>query len=191
MTAFDEAVCFAVRAHAGQYRKADHSPYILHPMETAAICAAVSTDPELLAAAVLRDTVEDCGVSLEELSARFGPRVARLVAAETEDKRRDLPPAESWRLRKEESLKRLARETDPAARILWLGDKLSNLRSFRRLWLRQGDGLWQSFHQKDPAQQAWYYRAVEEALAGLRDTAAWQELHAIVEELFPEGGRHD
>ena len=191
MTAFDEAVCFAVRAHAGQCRKADHSPYILHPMETAAICATVRTDPELLAAAVLHDTVEDCGVSLEELSARFGPRVARLVAAETEDKRRDLPPAESWRLRKEESLERLARETDPAAQILWLGDKLSNLRSFRRLWLRQGDGLWQSFHQKDPAQQAWYYRAAAEALAGLRDTAAWQELHAIVEELFPEGGRHD
>lgn len=191
MTAFDEAVCFAVRAHAGQCRKADHSPYILHPMETAAICATVSTDPELLAAAVLHDTVEDCGVSLEELSARFGPRVARLVAAETEDKRRDLPPAESWRLRKEESLERLARETDPAAQILWLGDKLSNLRSFRRLWLRQGDALWQSFHQKDPAQQAWYYRAAAEALGSLRETAAWQELHAIVEELFPEGGRHD
>lgn len=191
MTAFDEAVCFAVRAHAGQCRKADHSPYILHPMETAAICATVSTDPELLAAAVLHDTVEDCGVSLEELSARFGPRVARLVAAETEDKRRDLPPAETWRLRKEESLERLARETDPAAQILWLGDKLSNLRSFRRLWLRQGDGLWQSFHQKDPAQQAWYYRAAAEALGSLRETTAWQELHAIVEELFPEGGRHD
>lgn len=191
MTAFDEAVCFAVRAHAGQCRKADQSPYILHPMETAAICATVSTDPELLAAAVLHDTVEDCGVSLEELSARFGPRVARLVAAETEDKRRDLPPAETWRLRKEESLERLARETDPAAQILWLGDKLSNLRSFRRLWLRQGDGLWQSFHQKDPAQQAWYYRAAAEALGSLRETAAWQELHAIVEELFPEGGRHD
>ena len=191
MTAFDEAVCFAVRAHAGQCRKADHSPYILHPMETAAICATVSTDPELLAAAVLHDTVEDCGVSLEELSARFGPRVARLVAAETEDKRRDLPPAETWRLRKEESLERLARETDPAAQILWLGDKLSNLRSFRRLWLRQGDALWQSFHQKDPAQQAWYYRAAAEALGSLRETAAWQELHAIIEEIFPEVGRHD
>lgn len=186
MTVFDEAICFAAAAHQGQQRKRNPSPYILHPMEAAVICGTISSDPEILAAAMLHDTVEDCGISLRELEDRFGPRVAALVASETENKRHELPPAETWRLRKEESLAVLARAQDPGVRILWLGDKLANLRSLRRAWKTCGNAVWDAFNQKDPAQQAWYYRRIRDLLRGLRNTTAWQELDFYVREIFAE-----
>ena len=186
MGLFEDAVCFAAKAHEGQRRKGGDTPYLVHPLEVAAICATLSADPEVLAAAVLHDVVEDAGVAPEELRARFGDRVAELVAAETEDKRADLPPAETWRRRKEESLTALSRAEDPGVAVLWLGDKLSNLRSFRRLSRTRGQALWGIFHQQDPAQHAWYYRSVAARLSGLQNTPAWQEMDRLIGELFPE-----
>ncbi len=186
MPLFEDAVCFAAQAHAGQKRKGSDTPYLVHPLEVAAICAAMSSDPEVLAAAVLHDVVEDAGVAPEELRARFGDRVAALVAAETEDKQADRPPAETWRLRKERSLEALKRAGDPGVAILWLGDKLSNLRSIHRLARTRGKAVWEIFHQKDPAQHAWYYRSAEALLSGLKDTLAWQEMDRIINELFSE-----
>ena len=186
MALFEEAVRFAARAHEGQKRKGSDAPYLIHPLEVAAICATVTSDPEILAAAVLHDVVEDAGVKPEELRARFGDLVANLVSAETEDKRTDLPPAETWRIRKEESLEALKRAKDPGVAILWLGDKLSNLRSIRRLAQTRGNAVWNIFHQKDPAQHAWYYRSAAERLSALGDTPAWQEMERIIQELFPE-----
>ena len=104
MTAFEQAIIFAVRAHEGQRRRGESTPYIIHPMEVAAICASMTSDEDVLAAAVLHDTVEDTNATLEQIEAQFGARVARLVAAETENKRANLPPAETWRIRKQESL---------------------------------------------------------------------------------------
>lgn len=49
-------------------------PYILHPMEAAVIAGTLTQDPEVLAAAVLHDTVEDAGVTLEEICAACGER---------------------------------------------------------------------------------------------------------------------
>ena len=190
MTVFDEAIQFAVQAHSGMHRKHDPAPYIVHPLEAAAICATLTADLEVLAAAVLHDTVEDAGVAPEELEARFGPRVAALVAAETELKRAELPPEQTWRIRKEESLEVLRNAKDPGVKILWLGDKLANVRSFYRARLVSGDRVWESFHQKDPAQQAWYYRSIVTLLEDLRDTAAWQEFSYVVSKLF-EGVNRD
>ena len=186
MTLFDEAICFAVEKHSGMTRKRESTPYILHPLEVAAIVGTMSSDEELLAAAVLHDTVEDTDATLEEVEAHFGSRVAALVASETEDKRPELPPEQSWKIRKEESLRELAAAEDPAVRVLWLGDKLSNMRSFYRAWRISGDAIWQSFHQKDPARQAWYYRTIDTALAELRGYEAWQEYHYLVETVFSE-----
>ena len=186
MTVFVEANCFAAAAPQGQQRKRNPSPYILHPMEAAVICGTISSDPEILAAAMLHDTVEDSGVRFEELEARFGPRVAALVASETENKRPELPPAETWRLRKEESLETLAQARDPGVKILWLGDKLANLRSIYPDWRKRGDEVWKAFNQKDPTQQAWYYRRIRDLLRSLRNTTAWQELDFYVREIFAE-----
>ena len=186
MTLFDEAIRFAVEKHSGMTRKGEPAPYILHPLEAAAIVGTLTCDEEVLAAAVLHDTVEDTGVNPEEIARRFGARVAALVASETEDKRPELPPEESWRMRKEQSLRKLREASDPAVRYLWLGDKLSNLRALSRAQKREGAAVWTRFHQKDPAQQAWYYRTIDGLLSGLRDSDAWQEYHALVETVFSE-----
>ena len=186
MTAFEQAIIFAVRAHEGQRRRGETTPYIIHPMEVAAICASMTSDEDVLAAAVLHDTVEDTNATLEQIEAQFGARVARLVAAETENKRANLPPAETWRIRKQESLEDLKSSTDPGVKILWLGDKLANLRSIYPDWRKRGDEVWKAFNQKDPAQQAWYYRRIRDLLRGLRHTTAWQELDFYVREIFAE-----
>lgn len=78
------AVLFAAEAHRGEFRKGKAIPYILHPMEVAAITAGMTDDPEIIAAALLHDTIEDAGVSAEEIAAEFGPRVASLVQAVSE-----------------------------------------------------------------------------------------------------------
>lgn len=138
----------------------------------------------MLAAAVLHDTVEDTPTTIEDIRSRFGERVASLVASETEDKRADMPPWESWLIRKTESLAVLRDAEDVGTKIMWLSDKISNMRSFLRLQREEGDALWRRFNQKDPVQQAWYYRAVAEKTKELSETEAWQEYAKLTEEVF-------
>ena len=190
MNLLEEAICFAVKAHEGMTRKDGATPYILHPLEAAAICATMTRDQSIIAAAVLHDTIEDTAVTKEEIQAYFGDRVAELVASETEVEYQDLSPEISWPLRKEESLQRLQKTQDPSVKILWLSDKLSNLRSLYRQWLEQGPAMWTRYHQQDPASQAWYYSSIAQALSELKGTAAWQEYHVLLETIF-EGVREN
>lgn len=184
MELFERAVCLAAEAHNGVMRKQEETPYLLHPLEVAAIIGTMSSDRELLAAGVLHDVVEDAGVALEELERLFGARVAALVATETEDKRPGTPKGETWELRKEESLRELREADDPAVKMLWLADKLSNMRSLYRSWEKEGDAVWQTFNQKDPARQAWYYRTVAESVSELSGYPAWQEYDRLVRTVF-------
>lgn len=186
MELFSEAAAFAVRAHDGMRRKNNTAPYILHPLEAAAIVGTMTDDQQILAAAVLHDTVEDAGVAPEEIEARFGARVRELVMSETEDKRAELPPEQTWRLRKEESVTHLQHCGDLAVKMLYVGDKLSNLRAVHRDMAVQGAALWNRFNQKDPAMQHWYYRAIAEATRELHECAAWQEYDWLVREIFNE-----
>ena len=84
---FEQAIAFATKAHAGAKRKGTGIPYIVHPIEAAAIASSMTTDEELLAAAVLHDVLEDTETTPEELRDLFGERILRLVQNETEDKR--------------------------------------------------------------------------------------------------------
>ena len=92
----DRAIVYAVKAHEGQFRKGTDIPYILHPLEAAAIVGTMTADEAVIAGAVLHDAVEDTDATVEEIRERFGERVAALVAAESEDKRSDLPAASTW-----------------------------------------------------------------------------------------------
>lgn len=69
---------FASRAHQGQVRKTGE-PYLEHPVNTAMLLAELHLDAETLAAALLHDVPEDCGVSLGEIEAKFGSQVVKLV----------------------------------------------------------------------------------------------------------------
>ena len=73
--AFD-AMVFAREVHHAQRRKYTNNPYADHLAEVAGIVATINGDPEMIAVAWLHDCVEDQGVSLFDLEARFGIRVA-------------------------------------------------------------------------------------------------------------------
>ena len=187
MELVSEALVFAAKAHDGMRRKKNKVPYILHPMEAAVIVGSMTDDQEVLAAAILHDVVEDAGIAMEEIGQRFGPRVRLLVESETENKREDLPPEETWQIRKEESLQVLKNAEDPGVRMLWLGDKLANMRSLYRDWKVEGDAMWQRFNQKDARQQAWYYHSIVTLTQRLSDTSAWLEYKTLTELVFGKG----
>lgn len=183
MEQFNKAIRFAVKAHTGQKRK-NGAPYIVHPLEVAAIAATMTDNDDVLCAAVLHDTVEDTSVTAGQIRRTFGEKTAELVASETENKRLDTSPDITWKIRKEESFEILRKTKDINVKILWLSDKLSNMRSFYADYLKTGDALWQGFHQKDKSEQYWYYHTVEELLSDLSHTAAWQEYRSLVKKVF-------
>ena len=187
MELVSEAIAFAAKAHDGMRRKKNSVPYILHPMEAAVIVGTMTDDQNLIAAAALHDVVEDAGISIEEIEERFGKRVRELVQSETENKRADIPPAETWRIRKEESLTVLKNTEDIGVLMVWLGDKLANMRSLYRDWKLDGDAIWQRFNQKDARQQAWYYHTIASLTQRLSDTSAWLEYKTLTELVFGKG----
>jgi (p)ppGpp synthase/HD superfamily hydrolase len=78
------ARAFAAKAHAGVYRKYTGEPYIEHPARVAGMLAKLGLPPEVVAAAYLHDVVEDADVTIGEIEAAFGPKVAALVAEVTD-----------------------------------------------------------------------------------------------------------
>jgi guanosine-3',5'-bis(diphosphate) 3'-pyrophosphohydrolase len=84
-----DAVAFTARAHQGQLRKDGVTPYVSHPVRVCLILQHVFgiSDPKVLTAAVLHDTIEDTTTDADDVIERFGPDVHRWVAALTKDKR--------------------------------------------------------------------------------------------------------
>jgi hypothetical protein len=102
----------------------------------------------------------------------------------SENKRPQESPEDTWLVRKEETIDTLVNTRDIALKQLFLGDKLSNLRGIYRDYLRDGNDIWESFHQKSRAKQSWYYFRLENALEALSDTDAFREFHRIRQEIF-------
>lgn len=189
MSVFEKALAFAAAKHEGQIRKRNGTPFILHPCEAAAIAATMTNDHEILAAVLLHDILEDTDSAYEEIEREFGERIAQLVLAETEDKHNSLSREESWMTRKKESLDHLHNCKDIAVRIMWLSDKLSNVRSFYRLHLEEGDAMWNHFNQKDIRLQEWYYREIIKEMGELSQTLAYREYVWLVDIIF--GGKNE
>ena len=77
----DKAIEFATKAHEGQLRKGTSRPYIVHPIEVGDIVSTMTRDEEVISAAILHDTIEDCeGISQRILAQTFSERVAAMVA---------------------------------------------------------------------------------------------------------------
>ena len=184
MELVSEAIAFAVKAHDGMRRKKSETPYILHPMEAAVIVGTMTSDQNLISAAALHDVVEDAEISIEQIEELFGKRVRELVESETEDKRAELPPSTTWRIRKEESLEVLKNTEDVGVLMVWLGDKLANMRAIYRDFKKDGVAMWNKFNQSNPDQQAWYYRSIVEHTKRLSHTSAWIEYKALTELVF-------
>lgn len=179
----DRAIVFAVKAHAGTERRGKGFPYIVHPMEAMEIVATMTPDQELLAAAALHDTVEDTDVTIEQIRAEFGERIASLVAAESDDVVEGVSEEDSWHGRKKAAIDRLARAPHDA-KMVALGDKLSNMRAIARDYAMQGDKLWSLFHTSDPKEHEWHYRGLANSLRELSDTFAFKEFELLINQVF-------
>lgn len=149
-----DAAAFAAEKHRRQRRKdADATPYINHPLALATILAREGgvSDAEVIAAALLHDTMEDTETTPAELEARFGPNVAGMVAEVTDDK--SLPKLERKRLQVAH-----AAHKSLGAKLVKLADKIANLRDIAAYpptdW--------------DQARKAGYVRWASEVVAGLR-----------------------
>jgi guanosine-3',5'-bis(diphosphate) 3'-pyrophosphohydrolase len=118
------ALAFAAHKHRDQRRKdAEASPYINHPIALAEILAGEGgvTDIEVLAAALLHDTIEDTATTDAELRAEFGDRIADMVVEVTDDE--SLPKVDKKRLQIER-----APGLSQGAKLVKLADKICNLR---------------------------------------------------------------
>jgi len=117
-----QAISFAARKHAKQLRKDEVTPYIAHPMRVLTILTTAFQidDPEVLAAAVLHDTIEDTLTDRDELTELFGPRVAEMVAQLSKDKR-------MGEEEREEQYYRLLAEAPIEVKLCKLADLYDNL----------------------------------------------------------------
>lgn len=176
-----KAAAFAERAHRGAVRKGTCIPYITHPLETAVITSLLTDDAEVISAALLHDTIEDAGITYQELKREFGLRVADLVAEESEDK------TKTWLERKTRTIEHL-REASREIKLLTLADKLSNIRSTARDYLLVGEEIWQRFNVKEKEKHAWYYTSMIGLLEDFRATPEYQEYVKLCGQVFGEQG---
>ena len=179
----DRAIIFAVRAHSGTERRGKGYPYIVHPMEAMEIVATMTANQELLAAAALHDTVEDTDVTVEQLRAEFGERIASLVADESDVMPEGMTEEASWHQRKQAAIDRLSKASHDA-KMVALGDKLSNMRAIARDYAEIGDALWNRFHAKDPKDHEWHYRGLADALRELEETVSYHEFESLINQVF-------
>lgn len=162
-----EAASFAARAHQNQYRKDKVTPYFSHP---ARVCLVVRQifgfdDPQMLAAALLHDTIEDTTTDRDDLIERFGPVVADWVAALSKDSR--LP----YDVREVEYSKVLA-AADWQVKVIKLADMYDNLNDSKSASANQKRKTIQKMHfylnaVKDglPPDAAKAFKLVEQRLA--------------------------
>lgn len=175
----ERAIEFATKAHEGQVRKGTTRPYIVHPLEVGKIVATMTNDEEIISAAILHDTVEDCeGVTVEGLAKEFSDRVASLVAQESEDK------SKSWYERKSTTIERL-RTASYEVKLIGLADKLSNIRGIAMDYKEIGEEVWKKFRMKDKDIIGWYYKGIQEALKSeFAGMPAYEEYCELVEKTF-------
>ncbi len=165
----ERAIALALRAHAGQERKGQVGvPYVVHPLHVGMLLARHGFEPEVVAAGILHDVVEDCDIGLPELALRFTPRVVALVAEVSESKEK------SWEQRKQHTIDAIPGMSD-GARAVTAADKVHNLADLERLLGERGEEVWKLFRRgRGPTLD--YYERVHAQLA--RHFA-----HALTDEL--------
>ena len=184
---FEQAVAYALEAHAHQTRKATGVPYASHLLAVAALVLDDGGDEDEGIAGLLHDAPEDQGGQerLDDIRRRFGPRVADIVDACTETVARPKPP---WGERKRSSLARIRRLDDPGIVRVILADKVSNARSMVDDRRRVGPALFDRFNAPEACQR-WYYEQLLDAFAPTpASPALLEDLGDAVARLFPPPG---
>ncbi len=146
-----EAVAFAARAHRNQYRKDGITPYVSHVFRVCVVVRQVFRfdDPQMLAAALLHDTIEDTTTDFDDIFEAFGPDIPRWVSALTKEKRL------AHDIREDEYASRL-RKAEWQVKVLKLADMYDNLTDCCNSSLEQ--------QKKTLAKSRFYLSAVRDAL---------------------------
>jgi (p)ppGpp synthase/HD superfamily hydrolase len=119
------ALEWAVDLHATQVRDVDQAPFILHPLEVAALLASRGFEDEVVVAGLLHDAVEKSEAEIEDIRDRFGDRIAEMVAAVSED-----PAISDYGARKAALRDRVA-GAGPDAHAVYVADKITKARELR------------------------------------------------------------
>jgi (p)ppGpp synthase/HD superfamily hydrolase len=121
------ALAFADERHAGQRRKTDGAPFMMHPVEVACLLQEAGHADHVVAAGVLHDVLEDTDAERGELEERFGPAVAALVSALTDD------PTIRDEVERKAALRLQVAEAGRDAAAIFAADKVSKARELRLL----------------------------------------------------------
>ena len=148
------ALEFAATQHSGQWREADHAPFILHPLEVAHLLRGRGYPDYVVAAGVLHDVIEDTPAEFDELDRRFGREVADLVCAVSEPSRDGTFAERKARLRE-----RVASASADAAAV-FAADKVAKVREMRMTLARQV-GVGAGRPQPDPERLEHYGACLE------------------------------
>jgi GTP pyrophosphokinase len=127
----EKAYEFASRQHAGQQR-ASGEPFVAHPLEAAHIVAEMRLDTLSVAAALLHDTVEDTGATIEEITHEFGAQVAHIVEGVTKINKIDFASREEQQAENVRKMV-LAMVDDIRVVMIKLADRLHNMRTLEYL----------------------------------------------------------
>jgi guanosine-3',5'-bis(diphosphate) 3'-pyrophosphohydrolase len=121
------AYFFAEQAHYGQVRRSGE-PYVTHPLAVAGVLAEMHMDHQSLMAALLHDTIEDTGVTKDDIGAQFGPDVAELVDGVSKLTHIEF---DSIELKQAENFQKmaLAMARDIRVILVKLADRLHNMRT--------------------------------------------------------------
>jgi (p)ppGpp synthase/HD superfamily hydrolase len=158
-----------VSKHAGQRQKVNGRPYIEHPIAVASDVSQAGFGPELVAAALLHDIVEDSDTTVAELEDRFGGTVAGLVEAMT-----DTAEVEPYERRKALHRERIV-AAGPDAAAIFAADKLNNVRALRSAYAEEGEAVARRFVQPlDIKVRVWMADA--EMLRGFADSVSYVEV---------------
>jgi len=154
---FEEALIYATRAHCNQTRKKTGIPYIAHILGVTAIALEYGGNETEGIAALLHDTVEDCGGAerLRDIREKFGEDVARIVDGCTDSDQTPKPP---WLDRKRAYVEHL-KDSDSSTRLVSASDKLHNTRALLAELRRTGLEVFERFAGKQDG-TLWYYRAL-------------------------------
>ncbi len=186
-TLIQKAIDTAARLHRKQSRKNDKKlPYVSHPFSVALILSEYTTKPEIIAAGLLHDVLEDVkGYSYDDLLKDFGSEVAGLVKAVSEDKdpASEIDKRITWMDRKKDYLENLPKY-GPEALLICAADKIHNLRSTTDWYHETGEKTWEKFNAS-LKNQIWYHQSVLRIVkTGLRGNMIVGALEKEIEEFI-------
>jgi (p)ppGpp synthase/HD superfamily hydrolase len=182
---FQEAFQYAREAHDGQLRKGTRIPYISHLMGVASLVLDDGGDEDEAIAALLHDVAEDCGgrPRLEDVRARFGDKVARIVEGCTDSWK---TPKDPWLERKKAYIEH-AHKLPPEILRVSAADKVHNAYAILRDLRTIGEQVWDRFNA-GPDDVIWYYESLVRAFRESGGGPLTEELARIVRGIQREMG---